>query len=304
MTKNIFKEVSPRQKRNIKKHIFVYSMLAISIINFLIFYVYVNLDSFLLAFQDQATGDFSLDNFTLFFSDLSRGPNSEILINLKNTLYYYFLGLAGNFVSFIFAYFLYKKIFLHQVFKFVFMLPMIINGVAFAAIYTQMLSNNGIVTRIWENFFNESAPNFLFSFDHATPAILCFCLWTSLGGNLILFSGAMSRIPTSVIEYGRIDGVSEWREMWQIVLPLIAPTFGTIMILSCIGVFGASGPILLFTKGMWGTSTISYWMYEYVIVNQRYNYAAAFGLILSVCSLPFFFLCNWLTKKLPQDIEF
>lgn len=64
--------------------------------------------------------------------------------------------------------------------------------------------------------------------------------------NIILFSGAMNRIPESVIEYGKIDGAKPMREMFQIVLPMIAPALGTIMLLSCVSVFGASGPILLF----------------------------------------------------------
>ena len=122
--------------------------------------------------------------------------------------------------------------------------------------------------------------------------------------NIILFSGAMNRIPESVIEYGKIDGIKPMREMFQIVLPLIAPTFGTIMLLSCINVFGASGPILLFTNGMHETSTIAFWMYEKVIVRQQFGYAAAFGLILTVCSLPIFFLMRWLLKKLPDDIDY
>jgi ABC-type sugar transport system permease subunit len=91
--------------------------------------------------------------------------------------------------------------------------------------------------------------------------------------------------------------------MYQIVLPIIFPTFGTMLLLSCVSVFGASGPILLFTKGMYKTSTISYWMYEYVVENGQYNFASAFGLILSLASLPAMLLVNWLTKKIPE-VEF
>ena len=123
--------------------------------------------------------------------------------------------------------------------------------------------------------------------------------------NIILFSGAMNRIPESVIEYGKIDGAKPMREMFQIVLPMIAPALGTIMLLSCVSVFGASGPILLFYgNNAYETDTIQYWMYRNVIVNQQFNIASAFGLILSICSLPIFFLMNWLVKKLPDDVAF
>ena len=46
-------EDKAKSKRIIKKHIFVYSMLAFALIHFCIFYVYVNLNSFTLGFVDK-----------------------------------------------------------------------------------------------------------------------------------------------------------------------------------------------------------------------------------------------------------
>lgn len=296
--------LSPRTLRLVKKHVFVYAMLAVAIAHFAVFYVYVNLDSFLLAFKDQHTGAWGMSNFTLFINDVKRGAQSEILLNLKNTLLYFAAGLLSNMISLLLSYFIYKKIAGWQFFRFIFVIPMIVSGVVLVAIYSNLLSSGGPVDTLWRKIAGHPAPAFLFDPRYATTSILVFTLWTGLGMNIILFSGAMNRIPESVIEYGRLDGIRPMREMFQIVIPLIAPTFGTVMLLSCIGVFGAGGPILLFTGGMYKTSTISYWMYQYVIVNQQFNYAAAFGLILSLCSLPIFFLMRWLVSKLPDDVTY
>lgn len=298
------KKVNLKRRRVIKKHVFVYAMLLVAILHFLVFYVYVNFDSFLIAFQDQHTGEWGLSNFKLFFNDILRGKDSEILLNLKNTMIYFFVGILNNFISFILAYYLYKKIPLHSVFRFIFVLPMIISSVALVAVYKNLVSSGGPVAALWERITGQVAPNFLYDARYATICIVAFVIWTGLGMNLIIYSGAMNRIPESVIESARLDGVTSFQEMWKIVMPIIAPTFGTTMLLACIGCFGASGPILLFTGGMYGTSTISYWMYEYVIVNQQFNYAAAFGLCLSVCSLPIVLLCNWLTNRLPDDVSY
>lgn len=296
--------VTPRMKQLIKKHVFVYSMLAVAIVHFCVFYLYINFDSFLLAFQDQHTGEWGFGNFRLFFDDISLGAQSEILISLKNTMIYFVVGLIINLFSFILSYFIYKKIMLWKLFRFVFVIPMIVSSVVLVAVYSNMLTAGGPVDVIWRKIFGQDAPSLLYSAPYATRSIVLFVIWTGLGMNIILFSGAMNRIPESVIEYGRIDGVKPIREMIQIVLPMIAPTFGTIMLLSCINVFGASGPILLFTNGMHGTSTIAFWMYDKVIVRQQFGYASAFGLILTVCSLPIFFIMRWLMKKLPEDIEY
>ena len=59
-----------KTKRTIKKYFFVYSLLAYSLISFLIFYVYVNFKSILLAFQSiDAVGNTAfagLENFKQF----------------------------------------------------------------------------------------------------------------------------------------------------------------------------------------------------------------------------------------------
>ncbi len=297
--------MSPHTKRVLKKHLFVYAMLSVAIIHFAIFYVYVNLDSFLLAFKSQETGAWSLSNFEYFFNNIAMGAQSDILMCLGNTLIYFILGLVCNLLSFLSAYFIYKKIACWRFFRFMFVIPMIVSQVVLVMIYKNLLTANGPIDMLWQSLFSSRAPSFLYDTRFNTWCIVLFVIWTSLGMNIILFSGAMNRIPESVIEYGKIDGAKPMREMFQIVLPMIAPTFGTIMLLSCVSVFGASGPILLFYgNNAYETDTIQYWMYRNVIVNQQFNIASAFGLILSICSLPIFFLMNWLVKKLPDDVAF
>lgn len=76
-------------------------MLSVAIIHFAIFYVYANLDSFLLAFKSQETGAWSLSNFEYFFNNIAMGAQSDILMCLGNTLIYFILGLVCNLLSFL-----------------------------------------------------------------------------------------------------------------------------------------------------------------------------------------------------------
>lgn len=93
--------ITPRTKKLIKKHLFVYGMLLVAILHFCVFYIYVNIDSFLIAFQDQHTGAWGFGNFRLFFDDISLGAQSEVLISLKNTMIYFVVLLATNLFSFL-----------------------------------------------------------------------------------------------------------------------------------------------------------------------------------------------------------
>ena len=285
-------------------------MLAYTLIHFAVFYIYVNISSFSLAFIDKTTGLWNnFENFKFFFNDFAQGSNSVILANLGNTLKYFLVNTICQLpLAMLLAYFLYKKIFGEKVFMIIFMIPMLISTVVLADIYIQALAENGVVGKLYK-LLTGSDKLLLYHVDTATPSILAFCLWTGFGLNLIMFNGAMVRIPESVVESAKLEGVGFWRELFSITLPMIWPTFSMLMMLSVTGVFASTGPIVLFANGSdLNISTIDFWMYQNIAAasgaNKQYNLASALGMILTVASLPIFLLVMWLRKKLDPDITY
>ena len=72
--------------------VFIAVMLFVPIANFLIFWLYTNINSILYAFQTQtAEGEinWSLYNFKLFWQDIV-AENSPVLLALRNTLIFFF----------------------------------------------------------------------------------------------------------------------------------------------------------------------------------------------------------------------
>lgn len=37
--------------------------------------------------------------------------------------------------------------------------------------------------------------------------VFVYCVWAGLGFNIVLFSGAMSRVPQEILEYNKLEGV-------------------------------------------------------------------------------------------------
>lgn len=295
--------LSIKARRVWKKYLFIYGMLLVPIIHFCVFWVYVNASSLLMPFQNEA-GMWSLDNLRQIWNNIAAGKESEILQNVKNTLIYYITGVITQLpLSFFIAYCLYKKIFGHRFFAFICMVPMIVSSVVLVAVYKNMLSVGGPIHTLWKSIFG-SAPNFLYDERTATPAIVAYVVWTSFGLNVLMFSGSMTRVPPEIIESAKLDGVSFWREMATIVFPLVWPTFSILLLLGTIGVLGADGPILLFTGGMYNTSTLGYWMYENVVLLRYYHYASALGLYMTIVSVPIFAIVQLVRKKMPQDIQY
>lgn len=107
---------------------FILLFLAVPVANFLVFWLYVNFDSILLAFQipqSNGTIEWGLDNFRRFFSEFS-GENPVMLTALKNTMIFFFSNLFVVLpVSLLLCYFLYKKVAGYKAFRFIFYLPSI-----------------------------------------------------------------------------------------------------------------------------------------------------------------------------------
>ena len=115
----------------------------------------------------------------------------------------------------------------------------------------------------------------------------------------------MNRIPEEVLEAARLDGVGMLRELVQIILPMVWPTLTTLIVFTFVGIFTASGPILLFTKGQYDTVTISYWILS-VVMNPAGDarYASAVGLIFTLVALPIVLLVKWGMEKLQAATEY
>ena len=114
----------------------------------------------------------------------------------------------------------------------------------------------------------------------------------------------MKRIPREIFESAALDGISMWRELISIIVPLIWPILTTMIILAVSGIFGASGPILLFTNGEYGTMTIGFSMYQQYKVYNQIARAAAIGLVYTIVGLPLVFITRWAAGKIGGEYEY
>ena len=278
--------------------LFLVAMLAVPVAHWLVFWLYVNLNSILLAFKTKI-GEWSLNNFKVLFHDLW-SADSSISIGLVNTLKYFFNNVCVIMVlALIISYFMYRQIRGTKAFRIIFYLPGIISSVALTTVFENFIAPTGPFGAVCRLIGMSDVPELLANSDYATNTILFYCVWTGFGSNMLLFTGAMSRIPISLIESAKLDGCGLGREIVNIILPLIWPTISTLLILNCTSVFSASGPILLFTQGKYRTTTIGYWIFDMVYTYNSYNMVSAAGLFFTCLGVPFILLVRWLIDRVP-----
>ncbi len=303
----VFVKNRPINKRRV---LFVICCCLLPVINWLIFYVFANLSSFTMAFTNK-DGVVSFDNFIRFWDELTN-PASDIRIAIKNT----FLTFAIILVTFPFkvlvSYFIYKKVPGAGIYRILFFLPSIIFSVAWAMIFQKMISVNGFIAEWVQEWLNlETPPELLADSRYANTVVLLHMMWLSFPGDLIIWGGTFTRIPTDVLESGKIDGVNWWQEFTKITVPMVWPTVALQMVLMFCGIFGASGAVFLLTKGMYGTMTISAWMYLQLLnmsgnqyTSNAFNYMSAVGLVITVIAIALSLGIRKWTDKAFEEVEF
>ena len=111
-TKNHF------QKKRIKDLIFCLLVLAIPVAQFIIFYVVVNFNSVIMAFQKYENGKFvfnSLNNFKSLWQEVANGTTLDAIKN--SVLVYICSSLLGLTLSLVFSFYIYKKMPLSKTFR-------------------------------------------------------------------------------------------------------------------------------------------------------------------------------------------
>lgn len=306
--------MSARGKLKTNKHLysktrnlFIICCITLPIIQFLVFYVYTNASSIVLAFTDTKSGSFTFANFTRFFNEFKQ-ETSSIRIAFKNTL----LTFAILFVTFplktLVSYFLYRKIPGHKVYRILFFLPMIIFSICTTLMYKRIVGVNSFIAKGIGTWLGLGyTPDLLGDSRFANLFVIIHMLWLTFPGDLIIWGGTFARIPDDMLEAGKVDGTTWWSEFTRIIVPLIWPTLALKMVLLFCGIFSASGQVFLLTRGQHGTMTLQAWQYIQLLENTNttaYNYLSAVGLLLSIVAIAISLTVRTITDKYFSEVEY
>lgn len=295
-----------RLTRKQKRLIFIWGMLALPLLQWLIFFVYVNFDSILMSFRtlNYNTGEteWTLSNYKRFFYEWKALP--QIANALKNSL----LAGANNLVlilfSLVLSYFFYKKIPGRKFFRVVYFLPSIISVVIYTMVFKFMFDTSvGPVNLILQRLGVDAAnlPAWFGDTKLAFPLVLLYCLWVGTGYNILIFGAAMENLPVDVMEYSKMEGVSWPRELFQIVVPMIWPTLAVAILGSVTIVFTLFIQVDLLTGGGPGgaSQTVAYLVNGLIKgANADLEWGAAMGLCFTVMAAP----CVIIIKKILDKI--
>ena len=300
------------EKKNFK---FVALLLIFPVLQFLVFYVYINFSSFVLAFTDRF-GNFDLKYMEIIFKEFARTDGSSLWMYLFRSVGQWLISTCINFpITILFTYVLFKHVKGEMFFRVLFYLPNIIGTVVFASLYYYVVAADGPLFTIL-NLLNIPISDELQMFglldyvDTALSSVIVFGVWLALGGNTIVLTGAMTRIPEEIFESGRLEGIGVWREFFQMVCPLIWSTISTLLIfqLAAITTFDFGTFLLMGENASKEVSTMGYHIFLLTYNVSRgtevANKPAALGLIITVITVPIVMICRAVIEKPTDTVEF
>lgn len=293
------------QKTN--RLIFYVSMMALPIAVVLLFYLYVNISSFAMAFQtfDADKGFYftGFNNFLEVFSDFS--TKEMLRASVGNSLQLFgWTFIFSAMLSVFFSYYVYKEYPMSGFFKIVLYLPHIISGVVFVIMYKYFA--DFAMPKIWQMITGTKLDPLVTDPKTGKTFIIVFSIWVSFGTNVLMYTSAMSAISPSIIESAQLEGIKPMQELWYIVIPCIWSTFVTFMLVSIVGIFvnqmslhaffGVHAEPRLYTFG--------YFLYREVLVaeQQRYPYLSAMGMLLTAVAIPITLVARYLFNKLGPKV--
>lgn len=139
----------------------------------------------------------------------------------------------------------------------------------------------------------------------ALAAVALVTVWKNMGYIMLLFMGALSRVPAELGEAAAVDGAGAFRRFRSVTLPMIAPAVWMVGLLLAVEALRAYDQIQILTQGgpSGSTRTLLYLYYQLGFEQFRMGQAAAVVVALMAIGLGLAWLQGRIRRWLPEGGE-
>ena len=175
---------------------------------------------------------------------------------------------------------------LSAVYETMFTLPMSVSMSAACMIFKSMFSPSvGFI-----NYFFSLKLGWFESTETALAACIILTVWMGIGFDYLLLLSALRGIPKSVMEATEVDGISLWRKIFLVEIPLISPTIFYIFCTNLVLCMMTSAPMIIImgvSLESSATNTLMSMMYQSGFSSSDYGLAAVLSLTAFILTLLF-----------------
>ncbi|MED4128461.1 sugar ABC transporter permease [Shouchella miscanthi] len=193
-----------------------------------------------------------------------------------------------------------------NVFRKVYLIPMLLSSVAIAQLWIKIYNpSNGMLNTMLGWIGVENPPLWL-----ADPSIVLYSifipiLWQYAGFYILIYYAALKGIPETIIEAAKIDGASPLQIALRIKLPLIMGVIKVTIVLAVVGSLKYFDLIFVMTGGgpNGASEVMASYMYKLAFGSYNFGYGSAVGFALLVITLIVTYIVRRLTAN-KEDIQY
>lgn len=225
-----------------------------------------------------------LDNFAQLFTD-----DLEFSSALwHNVVYMITVVLIQLSLALVFALILVKKLRGGNLFKTIFLLPVVLSNVTLALVWSYMFDpmNGFINSFLSATGLGFMTANWLGDTSTALFSIAFVNAWQYVGYSMVIFIAGLLTIPDSLYEAADIDGASRFRKFFHVTVPLLKPAIMMNVVLATTGSLKVFDLIYIITPpgGPVSSSTevLGTLIYKVGFTYGEMGYASAISLMLLI----------------------
>lgn len=177
-----------------------------------------------------------------------------------------------------------------NIFKTIYFMPMVTSSVAISIIFQSLFGYNYGTINYFLGFFGEEPINWLGGDGSLIKvAVIVMFAWKWVGWNMVIYLAGMQGISNDIYEAARIDGATNTKIMFKIVIPLLTPIIVFTLVQSTIGMFNLFTEPFILTNSSWtggvnngGLTLMMYLLNKAPQGGTAYGYASACAYVITI----------------------
>lgn len=249
---------------------------------------------FLIAITNSFKSFDAIDKFHIQFTGFANWvrvvKDPMFWLSLGNVVYNQLIFITLSFlIAFTTALLLSSNRKVDSFFRTIYFLPVITSVTAAMMVFNNIVGAEGPIVALLLKLGIIDSP-FLWTYSKylAMPIIAIFSSWRWFGTQMVIFIGGIASIEQSVFEAAALDGVSPFRKVWNIILPMLKPQIVFVLTMNIINGLQMFVEVFMTFDPMGGMyhSGLTPVLYLYYVAfsspTKDIGYASTIGIMLAV----------------------
>ena len=192
-----------------------------------------------------------------------------------------------------------RAIWLRDLMRTIYYLPVVISGVAAGLVAQWMFNENiGVVNKVL-GIVGLGSIDWQSSAAGAVISVITLTLWVGIGFNMVVYLAALQGIPRELYDASAVDGASSVQQFFNVTLPSLRTATAFLAIYGVILTFQQFDLIYILTRGGPGRATeiLGTYAYKQAFDARDRGYGAAIGVMLYVLLMLTLAVQLWISRR-------